>query len=53
MTLEIQILTWDRHKNVYGEDYLSKEQNVDTFCAVHDYIKHAHRFDWHKQVFAL
>ena len=43
----------DRHKNVYGEDYLSEEQNVDTFCAVHDNIKHAHRFAWHKQVFAL
>jgi hypothetical protein len=28
----------DRHKNVYGEDYLSEEQNVDTFCAVHDNI---------------
>ena len=53
MTLEIQILTWGRHKNVYGEDYLSEEQNVDTFCAVHGNIKHAHRFDWHKQVFAL
>ena len=37
---------------LYGKDYLSEEQNIDILWAVHNYIKHTHRFDWLQQVFA-
>ena len=36
---------------LYDKEMLREEQNVDVFCAVHDYFKYTHCFHWRKEFF--